>query len=128
MAARSSALLLFLAGIAALAHAQEPPANASAQVQTGAKLYQQHCSLCHGVSGRDAVVFQKPIWGPGHDIAKFGTSKGLFEYLQLMMPFDKPDKITDADKLAIAAFMLERNGNLKADSQLPAGGGAVAIK
>ena len=104
------------------------PSNASVQVQAGEKLYQQHCSLCHGAEGRNANVFPRPIWGPGHDIFKFNNSKGLFEYLQLVMPFDKPDKINDADKLAITAFMLERNKNIKPDGQLPAGGGAVAIK
>ena len=104
------------------------PPNASAQVQTGAKLFQQHCSLCHGVEGRNATVFPRPIWGPGHDLSKFNNSKGLFEYLQMVMPFDKPDKINDADKLAIAAFMLERNRTIKPDAQLPAGGGAIAIK
>ena len=104
------------------------PPNASAQVQTGAKLFQQHCSLCHGAEGRNATVFPRPIWGPGHDIGKFNNSKGLFEYLQMMMPFDKPDKITDADKLAIAAYMLTRNGNVKADVQLPPGGGNSPVK
>lgn len=131
MGARSIAVLLFVAGLAALAHAQEPPpppANASPQVLLGAKLFQQHCSLCHGVQGRNATVFPKPIWGPGHDIAKFGTSKGLFEYLQLVMPFDNPAKINDADKLAVTAYMLARNGNMKPDGQLPVGGGSVPVK
>lgn len=104
------------------------PANASAQVRAGAKLYEQHCALCHGAAGRNATVFPRPIWGPGHDIAKFNTSQGLFEYLQLLMPFDDPQKIGDAEKLAISAFMLERNGSIKPDAFLPAGGGAVRIK
>ena len=131
MAPGNIAVLLSLFSFVPLASAQAippPPPGASTQVQAGAKLYQQHCSLCHGVLGRNATVFPRPIWGPGHDIAKFDTSKGLFEYLQLMMPFDNPAKISDADKLAIAAYMLTRNGNTKSDTQLPAGGGNTPIK
>lgn len=104
------------------------PANASAQIAEGHQLYQQHCALCHGVNGRDATVFPRPIWGPGHDIAKFGTAKGLFEYLQLMMPFDDPSKLNDAQKTSITAYILARNANLSADATLPVGGSAVAIK
>ena len=113
------------------ASAQEapaPPAGASAQVLSGATLYQQHCALCHGAKGRDATVFPRPIWGPGHDIGKFGNAKGLFEYVQLLMPFDNPAKIDDAAKTAIVAYMLVRNGNLKPGESVPSGGNQTAIK
>jgi mono/diheme cytochrome c family protein len=105
-----------------------PPAGASSQVLQGARLYQQHCALCHGAKGRDANVFPRPIWGPGHDIAKFGTARGLFEYVQLLMPFDDPAKIDDAAKTAIVNYMLVRNGNLKPDKPLPPGGDQTAIR
>ena len=104
------------------------PAGASAQVLTGGKLYQQHCALCHGPKGRDAKAFPRPIWGPGHDIGKFANSKGLFEYVQQLMPFDNPAKIDDAAKTAIVAYMLVRNGNLKPGESLPSGGNQTAIK
>ena len=113
------------------ASAQEapaPPAGASAQVLSGAALYQQHCALCHGAKGRDATVFPRPIWGPGHDIGKFGNAKGLFDYMQLLMPFDNPAKIDDAAKTAIVAYMLVRNGNLKPGDSVPSGGNQTAIK
>ena len=113
------------------ASAQEapaPPAGASAQVLSGATLYQQHCALCHGAKGRDATVFPRPIWGPGHDIGKFGNAKGLFEYVQLLMPFDNPAKIDDAAKTAILAYVLVRNGNLKPGESVPSGGNQTAIK
>ena len=113
------------------ASAQEapaPPTGASAQVLSGATLYQQHCALCHGAKGRDATVFPRPIWGPGHDIGKFGNAKGLFEYMQLLMPFDNPAKIDDAAKTAIVAYMLVRNGNLKPGESVPSGGNQTAIK
>ena len=122
------AAAIMMAAAAVVAQTPPLPPNASAQVKAGAKLYEQHCALCHGVEGRNATVFPRPIWGPGHDIAKFSNSQGLFEYMQLMMPFDNPSKISDADKLAISAFMLERNGSMKPDAQLPANGGVIPIK
>ena len=128
---KATALAVAVLMMSAPASAQDapaPPAGASAQVLGGAKLFQQHCALCHGPRGRDATVFPRPIWGPGHDIGKFGNAKGLFEYLQLLMPFDNPAKIDDTAKTAIVAYMLVRNGNLKAADTLPAGGNQMAIK
>jgi len=94
----------------------------------GAQLYQKNCALCHGAKGRDATVFPRPIWGAGHDIGKFANAKGLFEYVQLLMPFDDPTKIDDAGKTAIVGYMLVRNGSLKADQTLPLGGNQVPIQ
>lgn len=105
-----------------------PPAGASEQVIKGGALYQQNCALCHGPNGRDAIPFPRPIWGPGHDLGKFNNAKGLFEYLQMLMPFDNPAKIDDSAKSAIIAYMLVRNGNLKATESLPVGGNLTAIK
>ena len=59
---------------------------------------------------------------------KFGNAKGLFEYMQLLMPFDNPAKIDDAAKTAIVAYMLVRNGNLKPGESVPSGGNQTAIK
>jgi mono/diheme cytochrome c family protein len=131
LAILTALLLSGVAATSALAQASSappPPPGASEQVSQGGRLYQQNCALCHGAGGRDATVFPRPIWGPGHDIAKFGTAKGLFEYLQLMMPFDDPSKIDDTQKTAIVTYMLVRNGNLPAASVLPTGGNAAVIK
>jgi mono/diheme cytochrome c family protein len=114
--------------ISPMAAAVEVPSGSSPQVVAGARLYSAHCVSCHGVNGRDAVTFPRPIWGAGQDIKKFQTSKGLFEYLQMMMPFDDPNKIGDADKLAITVFLMVKNGDLPAASTLPPGGNASAIK
>jgi mono/diheme cytochrome c family protein len=129
---RAAALALLVAAGATPAVAQQaappPPAQAGAQVLAGARLFQEHCALCHGATGRDASVFPRPIWGPGHDIAKFGNARGLFEYLQMLMPFDNPAKIDDAQKTAVLAYMLVRNGNLAPAAQLPPGGDATPIR
>ncbi|MCS7101948.1 MAG: cytochrome c [Burkholderiaceae bacterium] len=100
-----------------LALAQSPP---SPQVAQGARLYQEHCAFCHGNDGRGGQGFPRPIWGSGHDLAKFGNAQGLFEYLRLLMPFDDPQKLDEKQKLAVLAFMLERNANLSPGMELTA--------
>ena len=116
----------------AVAQPLKVPTGAALQVEQGASLYQQHCALCHGVDGRGGGGFPRPIWGPGHDLTKFGSARGLYEYIQLLMPFDNPQKMTDAEKMAVVAFMLARNGNWKADAKDAAldsaQSGSVAIK
>lgn len=120
---------LVLPTAAAVAQTPKAQARAAVQVEQGASLYRQHCALCHGADGRGGQGFPRPIWGAGNDIGKFGTARGLFEYMQMLMPFDNPQKMTDAEKLAVVAYMLVRNGNWKADAtlELPQAG-SVAIK
>jgi mono/diheme cytochrome c family protein len=108
--------------------AVEIPPGASPQVVTGGNLYKVHCVACHGVNGRDAVTFPRPIWGQGQDIKKFQTAKGLFDYLQMLMPFDDPYKIGDTEKTAITAFLMVKNGDLPPSVNLPTGGNAAPIK
>ncbi len=104
-------------------------AQGPAQAAEGAGLYQQHCAACHGADGRGGQGFPRPIWGAGHDLKKFGTAQGLFEYMQLLMPFDDPRKLDDAQKLALVAFLLERNAALPPGTQLsPANAAGVPIK
>ena len=131
---RAAALLFSLALVAGLSGrswGQASPAQGSApspQVLSGEVLYQQHCALCHGVKGRDATVFPRPIWGPGHDLAKFQHARGLFEYLQLLMPFDDPAKLDDTAKTAITAYILAQNGNLRPQQSLPSGGDLTPVR
>jgi hypothetical protein len=44
------------------------------------------------------------------------------------MPFDDPAKLNDAQKTAVTAYMLARNGSLMPAGTLPAGGDATPIK
>jgi hypothetical protein len=97
---RTGTALAVLLGAVALAAAQSPVPS---QIQQGAALYVKHC----------APPFPRPIWGAGNDTAKFGNGRGLIEYIQLLMPFDDPLKLNDADKLSIVAFMLVQGGQLK---------------
>lgn len=123
-----SSLVLSFSSLSALAQTVKLPPNSSAQVIQGEKLYQQYCSLCHGVQGRDATVFPRPIWGNGADLAKFATTQGLFEYLQMLMPFDDPSKIDDEQKTSIIAFMAVMHGSMKPEDSQPHGGNDVVLR
>jgi cytochrome c len=124
-----SLLLSVLFAVSVLqVHAADAPTGSSPQVLTGRALYKAHCAVCHGANGRDAAAFPRPIWGQGQDIKRFKTARGLFEYLQMLMPFDDPYKINDAEKTSITAFLLVMNGDLPPNVNLPAGGDASQIK
>jgi cytochrome c len=126
----ASALFSFilLGGLAGPAVAQSG-GGPHPQVRQGEKLYAQHCALCHGTDGRGGQAFPRPIWGTGHDLGKFGNARGLFDYLQLMMPFDAPAKMSDDDKLAVTAFMLTRDGAFKGGGVLDLGeAGRIPLK
>ncbi|MDW8469784.1 MAG: cytochrome c [Burkholderiales bacterium] len=126
-AAARVAAALALAALPA-AGAADRPQGAGAQVARGAALYEAHCAVCHGQNGRGGQGFPRPIWGPGHDLRKFATAQGLFEYLQLTMPFDDPQKLNDAEKLAVVAFLLARNAAIREDGEItPANAATIRV-
>lgn len=108
LAIAATSLVLGASGLALAPEARAQ--GAEKQTALGAEHYKQHCLLCHGADGQGGQGFPRPIWGKGHDLRKFKTAQGVFEYVQLQMPFDNPQKMTDADKLAVVAFMLVRGG------------------
>ncbi|WP_291296321.1 c-type cytochrome [Elioraea sp.] len=101
----------------------------SQQVGHGARLFADYCAACHGDDGRAGAGYQTPIWGQGAKIARFENAMGLFEYNQMMMPFDDPTKLSDEDKWAISAYMLANHGTIAPTAELaPAAAAAIAIK
>jgi cytochrome c len=117
-----------LAALAFVASATGQPA-VSPQVAEGQRLYAENCAACHGDDGRRGAGFQTPIWGERTQIGKFGTALGLFEYNQMMMPFDDPTRLTDEQKWAIIAYMLANHGAIARNATLdPATAAAVPIR
>ena len=101
----------------------------SPQAAEGQRLYAEYCAACHGEDGRRGAAFQTPIWGERTQIRKFSTAFGLFEYNQMMMPFDDPTKLTDEQKWAIVAYMLVNHGAIARDATLDPGRAAeIAIR
>jgi mono/diheme cytochrome c family protein len=85
-------------------------ANDSPQITQGAALFQETCALCHGAAGRGGEGYPNPIWGAGAQIRKFKTAQGLFEYHQLLMPFNDPSLLDDEQKMAVTAYVLANHG------------------
>lgn len=88
------------------------------QFEKGEKLYNENCAVCHGADGKGGQGYNTPIWGSGAQPSKFGSVQGLFEYIQLLMPFDDPTRVSDEEKWAILHFMLVSHGAMKADQTL----------
>ena len=104
-------------------------AQESAQVGQGKALYGQFCTQCHGADGKRGEGYHTPIWGPGSLIAKFETAQGLFEYHQMLMPFNDPSLMTDEQKLAVVAYLLVNHGTIRpADTLSPSNAPSTAIK
>ncbi|MCG6122564.1 MAG: cytochrome c [Microvirga sp.] len=82
----------------------------SEQVAEGGRLYAETCAVCHGAEGRGGPGYPNPIWGDGAQIRKFAHAQGLFEYNQMLMPFDDPTKLDNAQKWAVVAYMLANHG------------------
>lgn len=110
-----------LAGFVLVAAAATGQPSVSPQIAEGQRLYAENCAVCHGEDGRRGAGFQTPIWGERTQIGKFNTAFGLFEYNQMMMPFDDPTRLTDEQKLAITAYMLANHGAIARNATLEAG-------
>ena len=114
-----------LAGLALVNTAATGQPAMSPQIAEGQRLYAENCAACHGEDGRRGAGFQTPIWGERTQIAKFNNALGLFEYNQMMMPFDDPSRLTDEQKLAITAYMLANHGAIARNATLEAGSAAT---
>jgi cytochrome c len=116
-------LLAALLAVPSLAAAQSP------QFQQGAATFAETCAVCHGATGRGGAAYANPIWGQGAQLAKFGTAQGLFEYHQLLMPFDNPQRVSDELKWAVTLYVLANHGAVGNDTTLgPANAGSVRIR
>jgi cytochrome c len=103
---------------ATLAAAPLPAFAESAQVAEGARLYAETCAVCHGVDGRGGAGYPNPIWGDGAQISKFSHAQGLFEYNQLLMPFDDPTKLDSDEKWAVVVYILANHDIIARDDEV----------
>jgi mono/diheme cytochrome c family protein len=90
----------------------------SEQMHRGAKLYSAHCASCHGVNGEGARDFPRPIMQPGHMLRKLKTGQGLYDFNDMLMPWDDPTKVSPEAKLDITVYMLMRMGAVKSNATL----------
>jgi len=104
----------FAAVVAAASTSAAPAATtgyfSAAQSARGETVYTAHCATCHGatLSGQagpalTGTAFQAYLTGSK-------TAYGLYDFTAKQMPADKPGSLSQADYLAVTAFILARNG------------------
>ncbi len=79
-------------------------------VAQGERLFQQHCTLCHGADGQGVDmggVTPGPLWGPGswNDGAGAARIYTLAGFIRYAMPMTAPGTLTDEEAQHIAAFI-----------------------
>lgn len=111
---RAAVALLMLSGPVAAA-----PSFTAAQFAAGRVAYARACGLCHGANlqGGAAVALSGSAfartWGDGrHQGADF------FDAIARQMPKGAPGSVSEADNLAIAAFILGSNGYAAGEAAL----------
>lgn len=95
----------------------------SGTAAVGAEIYTSQCASCHGQTGTEGPVM--PPVGPNEIWPKaagkyWPYATTLFDYIRRAMPLDAPKSLTDDEAYAVAAFILERNGLIDADTAMTA--------
>lgn len=98
----------------------------SGNVQAGSKLYQQHCSNCHGSRGEGAssieLIGDRETLGtqyPDKGIAVYWPyAPTLYGYIQRAMPPDKPNLFTVNELYSLVAYVLHLNNLIAEEATL----------
>src|ERR1700722_4604287 len=121
-------VLLLICPAAGAASAAMSPSFTPSQVAAGRVAYARACGNCHGTAlqGAAAVALSGSAfaltWGDGrHQGADF------FDAIAKQMPKNLPGSLSEADNLAIAAFILDRNGYPTGTQPLTVAGLTVAL-
>jgi len=89
----------------------------------GAGIYAAQCTSCHGETGTEGPVMP-PVW-PNEIWPKaagkyWPYATTLFDYIRRAMPLNSPKSLTNDEAYALAAFILERNGIIDANTAMTA--------
>ncbi len=89
----------------------------------GAEIFAAQCTECHGETGTEGPVMPpvgpNDIWAkPAGSYWPYATT--LFDYIRRAMPLDHPKSLSNNQAYALAAFILERNGVIDADTAMTA--------
>lgn len=122
-----AARLLFLVGLltGCASAATEPPGRADTvsaepipavftaeQATRGQRVFTSVCSACHG---RNEFI------GPIFALTWMADSVGdLFEHISTKMPQDRPGSLTADQYASVVAYLLQVNGRVPGDRELPA--------
>ena len=98
----------------------------ASQVQSGAEIYAAHCAICHGANleGGAGPTLNEPGL---HN--RYATALDLYQNVKITMPLagDGPGSLTDAEYLAVIAFILDARGVTYSDALSPATAADVSL-
>jgi mono/diheme cytochrome c family protein len=116
----AAAMLLLWLEAGAAVHAQDSAGLFSAaQAARGEALYQQHCSVCHGLrlEGNPAAPLTGAVfrsrWEDGQH-----TLDDLFYIVRSLMPNNAPGSLAKAQYADVVAYILKINGYPAGESEL----------
>ena len=98
--------LLLSAGAGYGAASTRAQGDLEGQVASGAALYAEWYSMCHGLDGEGG---EGPALASRRGIAAFRTAGRLFDFISTSMPQDFPGLLHDAEYYDLVAFLLDWN-------------------
>ncbi len=75
--------------------------------QAGKTVYASNCVKCHGDNGQG--VTGPAVIGPGANLIKYKTAKGLYDYLSTAMPAFAPGSLPPQSYLQVLVYLLVEN-------------------
>src|SRR5262245_8182948 len=109
----------------------EPSAAAGAdlapQLAQGEQVHADACSVCHGDQGEGKGKKNPAVIGGG-TLHEFKTGADLLTYLEEKMPKDDPGSLSEADYLAVTAWLLQKNGKLSGQALTPESAASISIQ
>jgi thiosulfate dehydrogenase len=79
----------------------------TSDVEHGAQIYSQQCSVCHGKEGGGNGPMLPPLWGPGayNEGAGINGIAKMAAFVQHNMPQNKPGSLSAQDAFDVAAYI-----------------------
>ncbi|HMD01769.1 MAG TPA: cytochrome c, partial [Candidatus Baltobacteraceae bacterium] len=83
----------------------------AAQAAQGGEVYVARCSVCHGgkLQGQSGPALAGPSFRQSID-ASYPTAAALYQFTSTQMPADAPGSLSQAQYLAVTAFLISKNG------------------
>ncbi len=96
--------------------ASTPPATSiSSQVgptfgsngDSGKVIFSSICAQCHGANGQGITA--PAVIGANANLGKYGTAKGLLDFISTAMPLSAPGSLTHQDYINVLCYLLIQN-------------------
>ena len=91
--------------------AERPVTFSAAQADSGGRVYERYCVMCHGANLNDGEFGGPPLRGTSFEESWDGLPvSALYGYIAAAMPPDNPAALSHQDRTEVVAYLLSRNG------------------